>query len=230
MTSADAPISDPSIEQEIIAKALTAPRVTPEHIASVIVQDFYIQPYETTLTICILKLQNGTLITGESACVSAANFDAELGRKIARQKAVEKIWALEGYLLAERQNAARHDVPPPPGEIEFIARICHEVNRAYCWALGDNTQLPWSQAPEWQRQSAMTGVKLHVADPDAGPQASHESWMREKLEQGWQFGAVKDPEAKTHPCLVPFELLPREQQAKDFIFRGVVLALSHNHG
>lgn len=98
---------DDTIEREIIRKDLTAPRVTPEHIAGVIASESYIQPWNTTLTICVLTLRNGTLIVGESACVSAQNFDAELGQRIARQKAVDKIWALEGYLLAERLHAER---------------------------------------------------------------------------------------------------------------------------
>lgn len=56
--------------------------------------------------------------------------------------------------------------------------------------------------------------------------ASHQSWMAQKLADGWTFGPVKDAEKKQHPCLVPFNLLPREQQAKDFIFRGIVHALA----
>ena len=109
---------------------------------------------------------------------------------------------------------------------EEIARVCHEVNRAYCQSLGDNSQPKWEDAPEWQRASARMGVDLHCMG-DFGPEASHLSWMKQKLEENWVYGEVKDPEAKTHPCLVPFEQLPREQQAKDFIFRGVVHALTH---
>lgn len=108
---------------------------------------------------------------------------------------------------------------------EDIARVCHEVNRAYCAALGDLSQPKWEDAPQWQRDSAHNGVMLHMGDPHAGPEASHKAWMVEKLAAGWVYGEVKDPEAKTHPCLVPFSDLPREQQAKDFLFRAVVHAL-----
>jgi hypothetical protein len=108
---------------------------------------------------------------------------------------------------------------------EAIARVCHEVNRAYCQALGDNSQPVWEDAPQWQKDSALLGVDLHVEHPEAGPQASHASWMAQKLAEGWEYGPVKDPEAKRHPCIVPFDALPVEQQAKDFIFRAVVLAL-----
>lgn len=75
------------------------------------------------------------------------------------------------------------------------------------------------------RPSARMGVDLHTMG-NFGPEASHLSWMKQKLEEGWVYGEVKDPEAKTHPCLVPFDQLPREQQAKDFIFRAVVHACS----
>lgn len=105
-----------------------------------------------------------------------------------------------------------------------IAQLAHEVNRAYCAALGDDSQKPWADAPGWQKNSAITGVELHLANPNAGPEASHESWMAQKLEEGWVYGEEKDEEAKTHPCLVPFAELPIEQQAKDFLFRGVVHA------
>lgn len=107
--------------------------------------------------------------------------------------------------------------------IEQIARMAHEVNRAYCQALGDDSQPAWEDAPEWQKQSAIAGVELHLKG-DHGPEASHEAWMAKKVADGWVYGEKKDPDAKTHPCLVPFDQLPREQQAKDYLFRGVVHA------
>ena len=107
---------------------------------------------------------------------------------------------------------------------EAIARVAHEVNRAYCASLGDLSQPAWEDAPEWQRSSARMGVDLHTMG-DFGPEASHNSWLKQKLDEGWKFGPVKDPEKKEHPCIVPFADLPREQQAKDFIFMAVVHAL-----
>jgi hypothetical protein len=109
---------------------------------------------------------------------------------------------------------------------EQIARVCHEVNRAYCQALGDDSQPAWEDAPQWQRESAMVGVLMHRTRPDASPAASHESWLRQKLADGWTYGPTKDPDKKEHPCFMPFEDLPVEQQAKDYIFRAVVHALS----
>jgi hypothetical protein len=109
---------------------------------------------------------------------------------------------------------------------EDIARVCHEVNRAYCHALGDMSQPTWEDAPQWQKDSAMVGVILHTEHPDAGPENSHESWLAQKTTEGWVYGPIKDPAKKEHPCMVPFHQLPTEQQAKDYIFRAVVHALA----
>ena len=126
-------MSDKDIEQEIQAKGLTAPRVTPQHIDSVIASEHYFtaaQGYEKSaadnfsddpyplatpdalhlLTFCVLVLKNGFTVTGESACASPENFDPEIGMKIARDNAVNKIWMLEGYLLKQRLHDDRSDV------------------------------------------------------------------------------------------------------------------------
>lgn len=103
--------SDAEIEQEIKDKELNAPRVTPEHIAEIIVDEDYYQFPGTTVTVCLLKLANGFSVVGESAAAHPDNFDTELGRKVARQNAHDKIWALEGYLL--RQNLYEADRKEP---------------------------------------------------------------------------------------------------------------------
>lgn len=110
-------------------------------------------------------------------------------------------------------------------EYELIARVAHEVNRAYCEALGDTSQPRWEDAPEWQRSSAINGVRYHHSHPDAEPEHSHRQWLGEKLATGWVYGPVKDAERKEHPCMVPFDQLPVEQRVKDYLFRGVVHAL-----
>lgn len=107
-----------------------------------------------------------------------------------------------------------------------IAEVCHEANAAFCRSLGDMSQPTWADAPDWQRESAINGVVFHIADPNASASASHNNWLKEKVEGGWVYGETKDPEAKTHPCVVPFEQLPPEQQAKDYLFRGIVHALA----
>lgn len=108
--------------------------------------------------------------------------------------------------------------------IESIARVCHEANRALCLAFGDASQPTWDEAPEWQKDSAKKGVQFHLDNPNAGPEASHTAWMADKEAAGWTWGEKKEPEAKKHPCMVPFANLPKEQQAKDHIFRAIVHA------
>ena len=122
---------DAGIEQEIVAKGLTAPRVTPADIEANITSEHYftalqgarmegldnvadgvirrdvhpLRPELGLLTLCVLILRNGFTVTGESACASPENFDAEIGRKIARANAVQKIWPLMGYELKQRLNS-----------------------------------------------------------------------------------------------------------------------------
>jgi hypothetical protein len=125
-------MSDQAIEQEIQAKGLTAPRITPADIEANIASEHYftaadgvlgaykynndvrVESYKgdwevprsiqatSLLTFCVLVLRNGFTVTGESACASPENFDPEIGRKIARQNAVAKVWPLMGYALKER--------------------------------------------------------------------------------------------------------------------------------
>lgn len=116
-------MTDKQIEQEIQAKGLTAPRVTPADVEAAIASENYFTaadgicganiaagpgigqiPYteHTLLTFCVLVLRNGFTVTGESACASPENFDAEIGRKIARQKAIEKVWPLLGFRLRDK--------------------------------------------------------------------------------------------------------------------------------
>lgn len=98
--------NEKAIESEIKEKGLNAPRLTPALIdAAIVGEEFHIFP-GTTVTVCCLTLRNGFTVIGESACASAANFNAELGRKIARDNARNKIWQLEGYLLRQRLHEA----------------------------------------------------------------------------------------------------------------------------
>ena len=110
--------------------------------------------------------------------------------------------------------------------IRDIARLAHEVNRAYCASIGDHSQVAWDDAPEWQRQSAISGVRFCIGNPDAPTSATHESWLRDKARDGWVWGDVKDPEKKTHPCMVSYDQLPAEQRTKDYLFQAVVRALA----
>jgi hypothetical protein len=106
-----------------------------------------------------------------------------------------------------------------------IAKVCHEVNKAYCESLGDLSQADWDAAPDWQRESAINGVEFHISNPDAPPSDSHESWLAQKQAEGWKYGPIKDADKKEHPCFVPYEQLPTEQKAKDYIFRQLCHSL-----
>jgi hypothetical protein len=110
--------------------------------------------------------------------------------------------------------------------IEDVAKICHEANKALCETQGDGSQVSFEDAPDWQRVSAMKGVEFNLYNPDAHECAAHDEWMKEKIEAGWKYGPVKDSDKKEHPCLVPFEELPIEQQAKDILFKAIENALS----
>jgi hypothetical protein len=109
---------------------------------------------------------------------------------------------------------------------EDIARVCHEVNRAYCEGIGDKSQPAWEAAPDWQKNSAIAGVVYTTAHPDATPEDSHNSWLAEKKADGWRWGSKKDPEKKEHPCYIEYDRLPTNQKVKDHLFQAVVRSLS----
>lgn len=123
-------------------------------------------------------------------------------------------WSLKGPVEVKLKNS-----------VEKIARVCHQVNKAYCESQKDDSQVDWEDAPEWQKKSAINGVSLHIENPDLSPSASHEAWLAEKERDGWKYGTKKSESLRTHPCCVSFEDLPLNQQAKDFIFKAVVNAL-----
>ena len=111
-----------------------------------------------------------------------------------------------------------------------IARVCHEANRAWQIVTGDPAVSPlWDEAPEWQRASAVEGVR-HALNGATAEQL-HQAWCDYKTADGWTYGSTKDETAKTHPCLVPYNELPPEQLRKDDLFAAIVAALTtkENH-
>ncbi len=110
--------------------------------------------------------------------------------------------------------------------IEKIAQVAHETNRAYCESIGDNSQKHWDISPSWQQESAINGVKFHIDNPDSQPQNSHENWLKVKYAEGWKYGEVKSEGKKEHPCCVSYKELPTEQRVKDSLFIGIVRAMS----
>lgn len=210
---------DSRMEQDIERLGLNAPRVEKEHIDKLmeLVNYQVIYVSGTTTTLAIADIDGFTLATGWTACVDPDNFNPEYGAKYAieeaREQARNKLWELEVYKLKFSY---------PSRTIDSIAQMAHEVNAAYCLALGDASQPTWEDAPQWQKQSAINGVRLHLDNPGTLPSESHVSWLREKRQQGWVYGEVKDIEKKTHPCCVDYEDLPIEQKAKDYLFKAVV--------
>lgn len=110
-------------------------------------------------------------------------------------------------------------------KVIYIAKACHEANRVWCQANGDDTQQHWNKAEQWQRDSAIAGVEFRLGYPEAEEDAQHNAWMQDKIIDGWVYGDTKDAEKKTHPCIVPFEELPEFQQKKDRLFCAIVDAL-----
>lgn len=107
-------------------------------------------------------------------------------------------------------------------KIESIAKLCHTLNRAYCETLGDLSQPAWEDAPAWQKESAIDGVQAVAQGVVVTPEGSHRGWLDKKEADGWKYGAMKDPDKKEHPCMVPFDDLPESQQRKDKLFFAVV--------
>jgi hypothetical protein len=111
-------------------------------------------------------------------------------------------------------------------DVEKIARVCHQANKALCETLGDESQKDWSDAEEWQRDSAIKGVLFALRNPNAPASAQHDAWLADKFKDGWKYGPVKDASKKTHPCCVAYDALPPEQRLKDYLFKAVVSAYS----
>ena len=113
----------------------------------------------------------------------------------------------------------------PSLEVLQIALVCHQANKAWCEANDDRTQIDWHGAEHWQRQSAIKGVEFRLKNPNAGHDTQHNSWLEEKINDGWVYGEIKDAEAKTHPCIIEFDKLPEFQKKKDALFCAIVDSL-----
>lgn len=105
------------------------------------------------------------------------------------------------------------------------AQAAHETNKAYCMSIGDMTQVHWEDAPEWQRNSAINGV-IGIIKYSNTPIESHQSWLDQKMREGWSYGPIKNVELKQHPCFVPYDALLPEHRVKDQLFHDVVHAMA----
>ena len=106
-----------------------------------------------------------------------------------------------------------------------MAELAHNVNTTYSTAKGETGHVDWEEAPVWQRETMIAGVAFLLANPNATPEETHNSWMAKKEEDGWRYGHIKDPENKFHPCMRPYYQLPLDQRVKDSLFLAVVRTL-----
>jgi hypothetical protein len=109
--------------------------------------------------------------------------------------------------------------------IEQMAMIVHETKRAYGKTVGDNSYSPWDETPGDQKNPTINSVTFLLQNPLAPVETLHDEWVRFMIADGWTFGSEKDDKKKTHPCLVAYEELPKEQKVKNFLFRNIIHTL-----
>ena len=106
-----------------------------------------------------------------------------------------------------------------------IAEIAHEVNRAYCEAAGEEPPPHWGQAPQWQRDSALSGVQSYLQNDGLSPRDMHECWRSYREHEGWVYGDLEDFSCRRHPNMLRYDDLPQEQKVKDRLFYAVAKSL-----
>lgn len=110
-------------------------------------------------------------------------------------------------------------------DVEFVCKLVHQVNDAYRNMIGESPKGDWDSLEEGVKESTRKGVAFILSNPGATPKEIHDKWVEERECEGWSFGEVMDEEAKTHPCLTPYEQLPIEHRMKDFLYRNTVMAV-----
>ncbi len=114
----------------------------------------------------------------------------------------------------------------PLEKIEKIARTAHDAIRGWRLANGQDGIPEWADAPEWMISATKESVIAVLRDPHMAASTQHEQWMAAKIRDGWTYGAVKDPDARTHPLLIPFDQLPEVERMKDTLMNAIVVALA----
>nr|WP_321980169.1 Gp49 family protein [uncultured Cohaesibacter sp.] len=185
-------MDDQTIEREIQAKGLTAPRITPNDIEACIASEHYFtalggavsedaeSKYDGKwevpksmqslglLTFCVLVLRDGFTVTGESACASPENFNAEIGRKIARQNAVQKIWPLEGYRLRCQLAETSETTGYAPHEARVLAErkeLDEKLTKLHAFLSSDKLKrISTTEIEAMTAQAEYMGLYLSVLD------------------------------------------------------------------
>lgn len=175
-------------------------------------------------TICSLRLKNGFTVRGESACVDPANYNKELGEKYAYEDAIKNLWPLMGFALKDRlyrgSQAKKKELTE--ASILIAAKTAHEINRQFqLYNKELNPSVPWSLASKAIQESAISGMRAIISEPDLTSEELHNKWYEFKKAQGYTYGKIKDDELKTHPCMVPYWDLPADQRFKDKLFRTI---------
>ncbi len=114
----------------------------------------------------------------------------------------------------------------PPDRLEAIARTVHAALREWAAAHGQADIPEWRHAPAWMHESTRESVRHALAHPGSGGRAQHDQWVQQKLADGWRHGPVKDPAAKTHPLIVPYDDLPDWERRKDALLNAIVRTLA----
>lgn len=115
---------------------------------------------------------------------------------------------------------------PAPAHLEAIARTVHAALREWAAAHGQSDIPEWTHAPAWMHASTRESVRHALANPASDGRAQHEQWVQQKRADGWRHGPVKDPAAKTHPLMVPYDDLPDWERRKDALINAVARALA----
>lgn len=119
------------------------------------------------------------------------------------------------------------ETAPSPEKIEKIARTAHDAIRGWRLANGQEGIPEWADAPDWMISATKESVSAVLQNLDMSASAQHDQWMAAKLRDGWSFGETKDPAAKTHPLLIPFDELPEVERMKDTLINAIVTALAN---
>lgn len=107
-----------------------------------------------------------------------------------------------------------------------MCKVAHETNRLFCEFNEDFSQPTWENAPDWMIEATYDSVATLIENPHYSSKEEHDRWKQAKLDDGWVYGEVKDAEKKTHPCLVEYDELPRDQKFKDYLRSEIVRILA----